>query len=63
MNIELHGNAVPHLHCHLKPRFYGDAAPSAPLLHAPDRAVTLAPAEYERRVSDIRRALAEIAPD
>jgi len=63
MNFELHGNAVPHLHCHLKPRFYGDAAPGAPLLHTPGRAVTLTPAEYERLVSDIRRALVEMASD
>jgi diadenosine tetraphosphate (Ap4A) HIT family hydrolase len=24
MNFEMLGNSVPHLHCHIKPRYYGD---------------------------------------
>jgi len=24
MNFEILGNSVPHLHCHIKPRYYGD---------------------------------------
>lgn len=59
MNFELLGNAIPHLHCHIKPRFYGDPAPGAPLLHSDYPDVTLPPAEYERRVADIRQALDE----
>src|SRR5215469_2938175 len=31
MNFELLGNAVPHLHCHIKPRYYGDPAPGRPM--------------------------------
>ncbi|MEP7199457.1 MAG: HIT family protein [Chloroflexota bacterium] len=31
MNFEMLGNAVPHLHCHIKPRYYGDPAPAAPI--------------------------------
>ncbi|PWT75060.1 MAG: hypothetical protein C5B60_05880, partial [Chloroflexi bacterium] len=23
LNFEILGNAVPHLHCHIKPRYYG----------------------------------------
>jgi len=35
MNFEILGNAGPHLHCHIKPRYYGDPAPGAPIW--PDR--------------------------
>lgn len=31
MNFEIQGNVVPHLHCHLKPRYYGDPAPERPI--------------------------------
>ena len=31
MNVQFLGNAVPHLHCHIIPRCYGDAAPGSPL--------------------------------
>lgn len=31
MNFQMLGNAVPHLHCHLVPRYYGDPAPNRPL--------------------------------
>jgi diadenosine tetraphosphate (Ap4A) HIT family hydrolase len=27
MNFEILGNAVPHLHGHIVPRYYGDPAP------------------------------------
>jgi diadenosine tetraphosphate (Ap4A) HIT family hydrolase len=57
MNLELLGNALPHLHCHLKPRYYGDAAPGAPIWQ--DRARhTLEPAEYKEWVAQLRGALA-----
>jgi diadenosine tetraphosphate (Ap4A) HIT family hydrolase len=57
MNFELLGNAVPHLHCHLKPRYYGDPAPERPI-HPDARRELLAPEEYARRVQRIRAALA-----
>jgi diadenosine tetraphosphate (Ap4A) HIT family hydrolase len=60
MNVELLGNAVPHLHCHIKPRFYGDPAPGRPLLHSDEHAVVLTPEAYERRVRLIRAALNEV---
>ena len=31
LNFQLLGNAVPHLHCHITPRYYGDPAPNRPL--------------------------------
>jgi diadenosine tetraphosphate (Ap4A) HIT family hydrolase len=57
LNFEIQGNAVPHLHCHLKPRYYGDPAPERPI-HPDARRVLLRPTEYERRVQQIRAALA-----
>src|SRR5262249_25392400 len=31
MNFQLLGNAVPHTHCHIIPRYYGDPRPGMPL--------------------------------
>jgi diadenosine tetraphosphate (Ap4A) HIT family hydrolase len=57
MNFELLGNSVPHLHCHIKPRYYGDPAGGIPIW--PDQyPTTLSPSEYEERVALIRVALA-----
>jgi diadenosine tetraphosphate (Ap4A) HIT family hydrolase len=58
MNFELLGNAVPHLHCHIVPRYYGDAAPNMPLqLHLPEQTRRLAADEYAGWVERIRAAL------
>jgi diadenosine tetraphosphate (Ap4A) HIT family hydrolase len=56
MNFQILGNAVPHLHCHIIPRFYGDPAPGKPL-DPYSRRLTLAAKEYEQRVTLIREAL------
>jgi len=56
MNFEILGNAVPHLHCHIKPRHYGDPVPGRPI-HPDDRVVRLSSTEYEQRVALIRAAL------
>lgn len=57
MNFEILGNAVPHLHCHIKPRYYGDPAPGKPI-HPDERVVRLSSDdEYERFVELIRAAL------
>ena len=56
MNLEIQGNVVPHLHCHIKPRFYGDSAPGAPI-HPDKNPIHLTPAEYDERVMLIRKAL------
>ena len=56
MNFEMLGNAIPHLHCHLLPRYYGDPAPSKPI--NPDAEERHLPAEeYERLVRAIRAEL------
>ena len=57
LNFELLGNAVPHLHCHIKPRYYGDPAPGIPIW--PDQQpLFLTPQEYGERVELIRTTLA-----
>lgn len=56
MNLQFLGNAVPHLHCHLIPRFYGDAAPGSPLdPHAGTRLLSVQ--AYEERVNLLRAVL------
>jgi diadenosine tetraphosphate (Ap4A) HIT family hydrolase len=56
MNFEILGNAVPHLHCHVKPRYYGDRAPGKPI-EVDALTVHLSPTEYAERVELIRAAL------
>jgi len=53
MNYLTLGNAVPHLHTHLIPRYYGDPAPGAPYL-AGDEQVVLEEAEYRELAEAIR---------
>jgi diadenosine tetraphosphate (Ap4A) HIT family hydrolase len=56
LNFELLGNSVPHLHCHVKPRFYGDSAPGMPIWGG-EEPLRLQPGEYRARVEAIRIAL------
>lgn len=56
MNFNILGNAVPHLHAHILPRYYGDAAPHHPIDPNADQ-VLLSPQEYTRRIELIRSAL------
>ena len=56
MNYQILGNGGPHLHCHLQPRFYGDAEPGWPIDPYKEQ-VLLTPEEYEERVRLIRTAL------
>ncbi len=56
MNFEILGNAIPHLHCHIKPRYYGDPAPGRPI-NPDDNVRLLDPHEYERQAGLIRHAL------
>jgi diadenosine tetraphosphate (Ap4A) HIT family hydrolase len=59
MNFQILGNSVPHLHCHLEPRYYGDLAPGRPIW--PDEHHrNLTPPEYEECVALIRRELARL---
>jgi diadenosine tetraphosphate (Ap4A) HIT family hydrolase len=56
MNFQILGNAVPHLHCHLEPRYYGDPSPHHPI-DPNAKKVLLKLEEYQNRVEEIRRAL------
>jgi diadenosine tetraphosphate (Ap4A) HIT family hydrolase len=56
MNFQFLGNGVPHLHCHIILRFYGDAAPGSHL--DPDTNIRLLTVlAYEERVNLIQAAL------
>jgi diadenosine tetraphosphate (Ap4A) HIT family hydrolase len=59
MNFQILGNAVPHLHCHIEPRYYGDAAPGHHLDPNKETFI-LKPEEYRERVESIRKRLALI---
>jgi len=61
MNFEILGNGMPHLHCHIKPRFYGDSFPGIPM-NENARTVLLNPQEYADRVTAIRIAISKAAP-
>ena len=56
MNFNILGNAVPHLHVHILPRFYGDPAPHRPI-DPNDGQVFLKREEYRQRIELIRAAL------
>jgi len=56
MNFEILGNAVPHLHAHIKPRYYGDSAPSRPIW-VDAQTVTLTADEYAARIALIKQHL------
>jgi len=56
MNFNILGNAVPHLHAHILPRYYGDPAPHHPIDPNTDQ-VLLDPGEYRERVELIQSAL------
>jgi diadenosine tetraphosphate (Ap4A) HIT family hydrolase len=56
INYEILGNAIPHLHVHIVPRYYGDPAPGRPINPGAET-VNLADDEYWQMVGDIREAL------
>lgn len=57
VNYQLFGNAVPHVHAHVIPRYLDDPAPGRPL---PDpvstAAATLPPQELHGQLADLREA-------
>ena len=56
MNFEILGNSVPHLHCHIIPRYYGDPRPGVPI-DPSSKEVLLDPQEYIHRIEIIRQLL------
>jgi len=56
LNFEILGNAVPHLHVHIKPRYYGDPAPNR-IIDQNAAQVFLTPEPYAQRADLIRSAL------
>jgi diadenosine tetraphosphate (Ap4A) HIT family hydrolase len=56
MNMQILGNSIPHLHCHLQPRFYGDFAPNGPLVPI-NKIPPLTPEELEAQSARILAAL------
>lgn len=52
INYLMLGNALPHTHCHLIPRYYGDVAGGAPLLGSR----TIRPSSPKRSTSTASRA-------
>jgi diadenosine tetraphosphate (Ap4A) HIT family hydrolase len=60
MNLHLMGNAIPHLHCHIIPRYHGDAAPGKPLFPDDLGKKSLDSADYLERVAAIKNALATL---
>jgi len=56
LNFEVLGNAVPHMHAHIKPRYYGDPAPNR-IIDQNAEQVFLTPETYQQRVDLIRSVL------
>jgi len=57
INYELLGNMVPHLHWHLVPRFTTDPLWPRPIWSEPHEPLELTAAEYEERISLLRKEL------
>ncbi|MEI5680665.1 HIT family protein [Mesorhizobium sp. CCNWLW179-1] len=53
INLEIQGNVVPHLHCHIKPRFLGDRPGHARIFQNAGR-IVLRDEDYRSMVSQLR---------
>ena len=56
INIEMQGNVIPHLHCHIKPRFLTDRPGHARIFQNGGR-VELLDSEYSQMVLSLREAI------
>jgi len=61
LNVELHGNTVPHLHLHLFPRYRGDPFEGGPIDPRAVKHAVYAPGELASLRVALVRALAEHA--
>jgi len=57
VNYELLGNAIPHLHCHVVPRYEDDGSPAAPLPLFGEPPVHLPDADFLELAARVRAAL------
>lgn len=58
MNVEIHGNTIPHLHAHFFPRYAGDRFEGRPMDPQGTEPIQLHPDEFEGFVAVLRAALA-----
>jgi diadenosine tetraphosphate (Ap4A) HIT family hydrolase len=59
LNLQILGNAVPHLHTHIVPRYVDDPMPERPPSFLTDEAEELSPAEYDADVAALAAAIGE----
>lgn len=60
MNYQMLGNAIPHLHAHIIPRYFTDPAPQRPIDPTPTgQEVYLSEAGYAERIAAIQRAISK----
>lgn len=58
MNVEMHGNTIPHLHAHFFPRYAGDRFEGGPIDPQGREPIQLRSDEFEKFVAGLRAALA-----
>jgi diadenosine tetraphosphate (Ap4A) HIT family hydrolase len=58
LNLQILGNAVPHLHTHVVPRYVDDPMPGEPPSFIDDSSVELAPADYDADARALEQAIA-----
>ncbi|MFL5929545.1 MAG: HIT domain-containing protein [Gaiellaceae bacterium] len=59
LNLQILGNAVPHLHTHVVPRYLDDPEPERPPAFASAETEELAPDRYDAEVEALTTAIAE----
>jgi diadenosine tetraphosphate (Ap4A) HIT family hydrolase len=57
LNYQMLGNAVPHLHAHIVPRYLGDPAPGKPLPFPEEEPDPQDENEFQAQVEELRRLL------
>ena len=57
MNVEIHGNTIPHLHAHFFPRYVGDRFEGGPIDPQGTEPIQLRTDEFEGFVAALRAAL------
>jgi diadenosine tetraphosphate (Ap4A) HIT family hydrolase len=62
VNLELHGNTLPHLHAHVFPRRPGDRFAGRPIDPAETEPPVYEAGEFERLIADLRQELGLAEP-